>query len=189
MDGFWIDRCEVTNYQYLLYLVGLLRKSTSRENFTTGITRRTGWTTQAPDGGRTEPGGLRFLVCRAVLLQCLGKRLPSEAEWGKVVRDQTEGAYPFEGGAEFLPDYGWFRKIREVDAHCRGKTPNSYGYTTRWGMHGNGSLTVSALSLQQDNPQGPKTGAYRVLRGGAWNDPADYLRPACVGTTSSEHPF
>ncbi|MEC9230696.1 MAG: SUMF1/EgtB/PvdO family nonheme iron enzyme, partial [SAR324 cluster bacterium] len=25
---------------------------------------------------------------------------------------------------------------------------------------------------------GPKTGAYRVLRGGAWNDPADYLRPA-----------
>ena len=78
--------------------------------------------------------------------QALGKRLPSEAEWEKVARDQTEGAYPFEGGAEFLPDYGWFRKNSGGLMHIAAeKTPNSYGVYDTLGMHGNGSLTVSAF--------------------------------------------
>ena len=60
------------------------------------------------------------------------------------------------------------------------KTPNSYGvYDTlgnawEWVFDRFGFYQLR----NKDNPQGPKTGAYRVLRGGAWNDPAEYLRPA-----------
>jgi len=32
--------------------------------------------------------------------------------------------------------------------------------------------------LPQNNPQGPNTGQYRVLRGGAWNYSSEYLRVA-----------
>ena len=60
------------------------------------------------------------------------------------------------------------------------KTPNSYGVYDTLGNAW--EWVFDRFSFYQlrnkDNPQGPKTGAYRVLRGGAWNDPADYLRPA-----------
>ena len=31
-------------------------------------------------------------------------------------------------------------------------------------------------NLNNTNPQGPPVGKYRILRGGSWRDPAEYLR-------------
>ena len=184
VDGFWIDRCEVTNYQYLLYLGRdpFLRKSTFPRKFHDGNYLKNWMDDLMPPMGE-ELNPVVYVSWYAARYYCnaLGKRLPSEAEWEKVARDQTEGAYPFEGGADFLPDYGWFRKNSGGLMHIAAeKTPNSYGvYDTlgnawEWVFDRFGFYQLR----NKDNPQGPKTGAYRVLRGGAWNDPADYLRPA-----------
>ena len=60
------------------------------------------------------------------------------------------------------------------------KLPNSYGL---YDMLGNAWEWVYDRYTpydpsKTDNPQGPMTGLYRVMRGGGWNDPASYLRPA-----------
>ena len=131
VDGFWIDRCEVTNYQYLLYLGRdpFLRKSTFPRKFHDGNYLKNWMDDLMPPMGE-ELNPVVYVSWYAARYYCnaLGKRLPSEAEWEKGARDQTEGAYPFEGGAEFLPDYGWFRKNSGGLMHIAAeKTPNSYG--------------------------------------------------------------
>ena len=40
----------------------------------------------------------------------------------------------------------------------------------------------------QNNPQGPNTGQYRVLRGGAWNYSSEYLRVANRGSGNPVRP-
>ena len=42
--------------------------------------------------------------------------------------------------------------------------------------------------LPQNNPQGPNTGQYRVLRGGAWNYSSEYLRVANRGSGNPVRP-
>ena len=107
-------------------------------------------------------------------------RLPTEAEWEYAARAGTTGDY---GGTGNLDEMGWYgddsgSPTAQLVAR---KQPNAWGL---YDIHGNVWEWVqdwySHYNSQSptDDPVGPTTGASRVLRGGAWNEPASSARSA-----------
>lgn len=102
--------------------------------------------------------------------------LPTEAQWEYAARAGTTGLY-----AGNLDDMAWYNKNSDLKTHPVGtKQPNAFGL---YDMHGNvwewcedwyGSYSATAAT----DPTGPSSGTYRVVRGGAGDDYANYARSA-----------
>jgi formylglycine-generating enzyme required for sulfatase activity len=114
-----------------------------------------------------------------------GRRLPTEAEWEKAATSVVEGAnYPWGSRLDCsLANY------YQSTSGCAGDTvavdsyPNSASYYGAMGMAGNVWEWVADWyndSYYNDspsvNPAGPDTGAYNVVRGGAFNYEGKLLR-------------
>jgi len=100
-----------------------------------------------------------------------GGRLPTEAEWEYAARAGTQTQYYFGSDAALLGDYAWYYSNSGSVAHPVGqKKPNAWGL---FDMLGNvwewcQDWTGSYPSQPVTDPQGPSSGIYRRLRGGAW---------------------
>jgi sulfatase modifying factor 1 len=129
-----------------------------------------------------------------------GYRLPTEAEWEYACRAGT--TTPFNTENSISPEesdyYGHYPYGIENNYFTQEKLatqPGVYRETTvdvnsfspnKWGlynMHGNVGEWVWDYygpypSEAQTDPAGPETGAFRVYRGGGWNDFAKNLRSA-----------
>jgi len=169
LDGFWIDRTEVTNAAFQKCVAaGACSQPISASN-----TR---------DSYYSNPAFADYPViymnhydaegyCRWV-----GKRLPTEAEWEKAARGTDDRRWPW--GNTFDPGklaLGPGDDTAPVGSNPAGASP--YGVLD---MAGNVLEWVAdwyapdyyARSPQR-NPQGPATGVDNVLRGGRWWD-AEY---------------
>lgn len=119
-------------------------------------------------------------------------RLPSESEWEYACRAGTTTRFYWGDDPAFAEgdDYCWWGynadEVGESYAHVSGlKLPNAFGL---YDMSGNvwewchdwyGSDFYR--NSGRDNPGGPSSGSYRVLRGGCWNYDAASSRAAIRG--------
>lgn len=118
----------------------------------------------------------------------LGARLPTEAEWEHACRAATTtatyaGDLDGETNANTLEPIAWYGGNSGGETHpVKLKQPNARGLYDMLGNvwercqdYGYRSYT----SEPQENPSGPATGEYRVIRGGSWYEHARGVRAAC----------
>jgi formylglycine-generating enzyme required for sulfatase activity len=170
LDGFYIDRTEVTNAQYRRFMEA------------TGQRAPAYWGNSRFNAPDQPVVGVDWGDARAYCAWA-GKRLPTEAEWEKTARGPDGRRYPW--GDEWDPRKANFAeggpgKPTPVGSYRAGASP--YGAVD---MAGNVWEWVADW-YQRDyytkapsrNPPGPDQGALKVLRGGSWYDYPFDLRAA-----------
>jgi formylglycine-generating enzyme required for sulfatase activity len=160
LDAFWIDRTEVTNAQY-------------RECMEAGVCQEPDcWDDDhlnAPD----QPVVCMTWADAQDYAAWVGGRLPTEAEWEKAARGTDGRIYPW-GNSQ--PDchkanfYGCANDPLPVGSHPDGASPygalDMAGNVREWVADWYDADYYSQSPLR--NPQGPESGAFRVLRGGGF---------------------
>jgi formylglycine-generating enzyme required for sulfatase activity/serine/threonine protein kinase len=179
LDAFWIDRTEVTNAQYASCVAA-------------GACEQAGnWDNSDLNGPDQPVVNVSWYDAHAYAAW-VGGRLPTEAEWEKAARGASGRLYPW--GPD-LPDCNRaaYRDCVDnpvaVGSHPAGASP--YGVLD---MAGNVAEWVADWHLGDyyaqspgRNPQGPDSGAFRVVRGGAYSDGQSFLR--CAGRVSADPNF
>ncbi len=201
LDGYWIDRTEVTNAQYHAFVNATGHRAPALcepEDMTYN------------DGDKADhPVVCVNLDDAQAYCAWAGGRLPTEAEWEKAARGVDERIYPWgnsidgsranycdvncdtdkkgtgagDGYGQTGPDTGandGYARTAPVGSYPAGASPygaldmagNVWEWVTDWY-----NFYYYAKSPQL-NPQGPNSGEYRVLRGGAWSGLATNAR-AC----------
>jgi len=183
LDGYWIDRTEVTNAQYGKCVeAGACRAASCADN---------------GDFNRAE----QPVICvdwnqAAAYCQWAGGRLPTEAEWEKAASGTDGRTYPW-GNQEATCQYAVMNdgsgtgcgqgKTWPVGNKPAGASPygalDMAGNVWEWGADWYGADYYSRSPAR--NPVGPDSGQYRVLRGGSWggswNGDQDSVRAAYRG--------
>ena len=157
LDGFWIDRYEVTVGQYRKFCQATGRKMPN---------------VPAWDWRDDRPMVLVTWTDAAAYAKWAGKRLPTEAEWEKAARGTDGRIYPWgntwDGGR--CANRSNSKSTKPVGSYPSGASPygvldmagNAQEWCADWyDSHYYGSAPSS-------NPKGPGAGNARVLRGGSW---------------------
>jgi formylglycine-generating enzyme required for sulfatase activity len=179
LDAFWLDRYEVSGKDFERYL-----DANPEEHPTI-----TGWVDRKirPDMAERPVFGLRWERCFKYCVWC-GKRIPSEAEWERAAAGVDQRIYPW-GDAPPDADHANFNKccfiqdgkvLAPVSGYDAGKTPEGIyhmaGNVGEWVFDWYDENYYKAS--ETENPLGPSRGKYHVIRGGAWNSGANYMRSA-----------
>ena len=174
LDGYYIDRTEVTVAAYRRYVSATGRSMPSAPSW--------GWQDDHPVVNVAWTDAKTYCEWK-------GKRLPTEAEWEKAARGADGRTYPWgeekpscervvmdDGGNGCGRNSTWPVGSKSAGASPYGALDMS-GNVWEWCADGyDGDYYKSSPSR---NPKGPSSASARVLRGGSWgNDDPSYLRAA-----------
>ena len=196
LDTFWIDRTEVTNAMFAQFLN---EESNQSEGGADWLDARDEDERLVQSGSEWQPVSgygehpVVDVTWYGAQAYCrwAGRRLPSEAEWEKAARGTDGRTYPWGEGidctrANFYKNYesgSCVGDTKPVSSYPDGASP--YGALD---MAGNVWEWVADWydddyynSSSSENPAGPASGQYRVLRGGSWYDSAARVRTANRG--------
>jgi formylglycine-generating enzyme required for sulfatase activity len=175
VDAFYIDKYEVTVGQYAPFQQAI------------GANSPVDWKTMNQRSNQKSPVSNVDWADAYGYCRWAGKRLPTEAEWEKAARGTDGRLYPW-GNDPPTPLHANYGKtgsnshgaLVPVGALEDGKSP--YGI---YDMAGNVWEWVSDWydndyykNSPSQNPTGPPTGGYKVIRGGSWNSNPRTLRSA-----------
>lgn len=199
LDGFWIDRTEVTNAQFAAFLN---EEGNQEEGDVTWLDlesdyrliERTGGEFRPKSGYADHPVVEVSWYGAAAYCRWVGARLPTEAQWEYAARGSE--SYTFPWGDELDGT-----RLNYCDANCEldwadASFDDGYARTAPVGSYPEGASWAGALDLagnvwewgadrygeypsgRQENPTGPSTGDRRVMRGGGWNNFWSYMHAA-----------
>lgn len=166
VDAFYMDICEVTNKQYYEFCK------------MTGNPLPEFWGSSQYKSSLDYPDhpivGVSFSDAIKYALWA-GKRLPTEAEWEYAARGGLPNSnYPWGNQLDStLANYG--KKYQTTFKVCSFK-PNGYGLfdmggnVWEWTMDNYGSDYY--VNSPSQNPGGPNSGRFKVIRGGSWHSGA-----------------
>jgi len=215
LDAFWLDRTEVTNAQFELFVSETGFQTTAEQEGGGYIVSNNEWTYtegadwRHPQGPSSNLNGLGphpvVLVSwddATAFCAWAGGRLPTEAEWEVAARGPESRVYPW--GDTFDGE-----RLNFCDVNCPfdwadKSVDDSYAYTAPVGSYPDGASWVGALDMAgnvwewvndwydsgyygqspDENPSGPASGEYRVLRGGAWGNGDGDARSSYRSTTN-----
>jgi formylglycine-generating enzyme required for sulfatase activity len=180
LDAFWIDRTEVTNEDFAICVAADMCKARPVAPGSTGVASRT-----HPDYYH-DPAYADFPVLiytfdeADAYCRCMGRRLPTEAEFEAAARGTDGRAYPW--GDELDCDHASFvgctDDMTDVETPEAGASPygalNMAGNVWEW-VADRYSDAYYSVSPESD-PTGPTTGTYRVRRGGGFRSNVQDLR-------------
>jgi len=177
LDGYWIARIEVTAAQYgrCVEAGACPVPAGTWDDCTYGVA-----------GKGNHPINCVDWNDAAAYCRWAGCRLPTEAEWEKAARGEDGRIYPWGDQAPdaTLANFGGNAGgTSAVGSYPAGVSP--YGALD---MAGNVWEWVADwydddyyAQSPRENPQGPASGQYRVLRGGSWGSNAQSVRAAVRG--------
>ncbi len=198
LDAYAIDEHEVTNGQYVEFLNVMGNQSEGGDTWLDADSsdvriHESGGVWQADAGYEDHPVVEVTWYGARAYCQWQGKRLPTEAEWEKAARgDSDTRMYPW-GNDD--PDCLRLNYYDSTEGHCVGDTApvGSYpsgaspygaldmaGNVAEWvnDWYQSGYYSTYPVGGWPSNPTGPPSDTYKGVRGGGGNTPWYYVRVA-----------
>jgi formylglycine-generating enzyme required for sulfatase activity len=187
VNEYWIDIYEVTNKNYLEFVKATGHRPALDDTCETKACRQGNlWKGKGfPEKIRNQPVTQVNWHDAVAYCEWRGKRLPTEAEWEKAARGPSGNMYPWgnsapPGKATYRRKWRGVNTMTDVGTYRNG--------VSVYGVHDMAGNVWEWVADWYDrhyykkkviyNPKGPKTGKYKVVRGGSWVNYADTLHSA-----------